>query len=296
MRLLVTGSTGLIGTSLVRARETRGDVVIRLVRRPPAASSEHRWDPERGELDPASLDGVQAVVHLAGESVAHGRWTARKKARILGSRVSGTRILAEAVADMGRDAPALVCASATGYYGDRGDDLLSEEEPPGNDFLAGATRRWEASCQPAANAGARVVNLRLGVVFSRTGGALPRMLLPFRLGLGGRLGSGRQYISWITLDDTIRAVVHSIDTNVIKGPLNVAAPGPVTNGELTVALGRALSRPALLTVPAFALRTVLGEMANTLLASTRLDVSKLRRSGFEFQHPTIDKALAAVLS
>ena len=242
------------------------------------------------------MDGVQAVVHLAGESVAQGRWTARKKARILGSRVSGTRILAEAVASMRRDAPALVCASATGYYGDRGGDLLSEEEPPGNDFLAGVTSRWEASCQPAADAGARVVNLRLGVVLSRAGGALPKMLLPFRLGLGGRLGSGSQYVSWITLDDVVRAVVHSIDTTVIEGPVNVAAPGPVTNGELTAALGRALSRPTLLTVPAFALRIVLGEMADTLLASTRLDVSKLRLSGFEFRHPTIDEALSAVLS
>ena len=296
MRLLVTGSTGLIGASLVSTLETRGDVVVRLVRRPPASPNEYRWDPERGELDPAALDGVQAVVHLAGESVAQGRWTARKKARILGSRVSGTRILAEAVARAGRGALTLVCASASGYYGDRGDDLLSEEEAPGEDFLAGVTRQWEAACQPAVNAGARVVNLRLGVVLSRAGGALPRMLLPFRLGIGGRLGSGSQYISWITLDDTIRAVVHSIDTTAIEDPLNVAAPDPVTNGELTAALGRALSRPTLLTVPAFALRTVLGEMAAILLASTRLDVSKLRGSGFEFRHPTIDKALSAVLS
>ncbi len=296
MRLLVTGSTGLIGASLVSTLETRGDVVVRLVRRPPASPNEYRWDPERGELDPAALDGVQAVVHLAGESVAQGRWTARKKARILGSRVSGTRILAEAVDQAGRGALTLVCASASGYYGDRGDDLLSEEEAPGEDFLAGVTRQWEAACQPAVNAGARVVNLRLGVVLSRAGGALPRMLLPFRLGIGGRLGSGSQYISWITLDDTIRAVVHSIDTTAIEDPLNVAAPDPVTNGELTAALGRALSRPTLLTVPAFALRTVLGEMAAILLASTRLDVSKLRGSGFEFRHPTIDKALSAVLS
>ncbi len=296
MRILVTGSTGLIGSHLVRALEALDHDVTRLVRRPPAARTEYRWDPERGELDPAVLDGVQAVVHLAGESVAQGRWTTKKKTRILGSRVNGTRLLAEAVSGAGRDAPVLVCASAMGYYGDRGDALLPEEEPPGNDFLASVTNQWEAACLPAANAGARVVNLRLGVVLSRAGGALPKMLLPFRLGLGGRLGSGRQYISWITLGDVIGVVIHAIESPTVEGPLNTTAPEPVTNRELTAALSRALSRPAVLPVPAFALKVVLGEMAHTLLASTRLDVSKLQRSGFEFRHPTLDGALSAALS
>ena len=296
MRLLITGSTGLIGASLINVLENRGNVVGRLVRRPPAAPSEHRWNPERGELDPAVLDGVQAVVHLAGESVARGRWTAKKKARILSSRVNGTRTLSEAVARAGLDAPVLVCASASGYYGDRGDDLLTEEEPPGNDFLADVTRQWESACLPAAKAGARVVNLRLGVVLSSSGGALPRMLLPFRLGLGGRLGSGRQYVPWITLEDAVRVVVHSIRSDSMRGPVNVAAPESVTNSDLTAALSRALSRPAVLPVPSLALKIVLGEMAHILLASHRLDVSKLQRSGFEFRHPNIDRAISDVLS
>ena len=297
LRILVTGSSGFIGSALVTSLTGDGHDVVRLVRRAPLPDRyELRWDPEGGELHPGALTGIHAVVHLAGESLAQGRWTAKKKARILESRLCGTRLLAEAIASANPSPRVLISASAKDYYGDRGNDPLSEEEPPGSDFLADVIRRWESACKPAADAGVRVVNLRSGVVLGRAGGALARMRLPFKLGLGGRLGSGRQYFPWISLEDIVRVIGHCIDTDTIEGPVNVAAPEQITNAEFTKALGRAVSRPTFFPVPGFALRAVLGEVALTLLASTRLDTSKLMGTGFQFHHATLDKALESTLA
>ena len=295
MIILITGSSGFVGSALVRSLTAEGHRAMRLVRRPVAGDHEVRWDPESGSLDPQALTGVEAVVHLAGESLAEGRWTAAKKARILDSRLQGTRLLSQTLAGMRSPPDVLVSASAKDYYGDRGAELLPENNSAASDFLAGVIHQWETACGPAAEAGIRVVNMRSGLVLDRGGGALARMLLPFRLGLGGRLGHGRQYIPWISLEDMVRVIAHCISTKEVEGPVNVAAPQVVTNTEFTRALGRAVSRPTLFPVPAFALRVIFGEVAHALLASARLDTSKLMDTGFDFSHPTLDQALAAAL-
>jgi hypothetical protein len=234
-------------------------------------------------------------VHLAGENIAGGRWTDGRKARIRDSRIKGTRLLSQTLARLEPKPRVLVCPSGAGYYGDRGDEVLREKSGPGSDFLAGIVQDWEAAASPAAKAGIRVVNLRFGLVLGSGGGALAKMLMPFKLGLGGRLGSGKQYVSWISLDDALRAYHHALITEALGGPVNTAAPAPVTNAEFTRTLGRALKRPTLLPLPSFALRVLFGELADTLLFSTRMESPKLQNSGFQFHHPDLKTAFTAVL-
>jgi uncharacterized protein (TIGR01777 family) len=249
------------------------------------------WDPAAGRLDPNALDGVDAVVHLAGEPIAQ-RWTAAAKRRIHDSRVRSTELLARTIASLARPPRVLVSGSAMGIYGDRGDEELDETSAVGRDFLATVATKWEAAAEPAARAGVRVVNVRTGLVLSPHGGALAKLLLPFRMGVGGRVGSGRQWVSWIGLDDVVGAIMHAIGTEALAGPVNVAAPAPVTNAELTETLARVLRRPAILPVPAFAIRLAFGEMGEaTLLASQRMRPRRLLESGYRFHYPTLESAL-----
>jgi hypothetical protein len=274
-----------------------GDEVVRLVRRVPAeARREVRWDPESGIVDASGLEGISAVVHLAGENIAAGRWNARRKAAIRESRVEGTRILCEALAGLSRPPDTLVCASAIGFYGDRGDELLTEGSAAGKGFLADVCRDWEAATAPAVRKGIRVVALRIGVVLSPKGGALSRMLPPFRAGFGGVLGNGRQYVSWVSLDELPGIVRHVLASRNLQGPVNAVAPCPVTNREFTAALGTVLSRPTPFPVPAFALRLAVGEMADALLlASTRVVPRRLEETGFRFRFPELHGALRHLL-
>ena len=296
MNILVTGSTGFIGSALVPILADQGHSVTRLVRgRPTSEERRVRWDPEAGTIEADRLAGTEAVVHLAGENLAAKRWTARQKARIRDSRARGTRLLSETLAQLDPPPSVLACASAKDYYGDQGDAILAEESAPGSDFLAEVIQQWEAATAPAALGGIRVVNLRFGIVLGANGGLLGRMLTPFKLGVGGRLGSGKQYMSWISLEDTVRVVHKALTTQTLEGPVNVVAPGAVTNAEFTRTLGRVLSRPALLPVPAFVLRVLFGEVVKPLLASNRMEPAKLLAAGFEFRHPQLEGALMAAL-
>ncbi|MFW6163268.1 MAG: TIGR01777 family oxidoreductase [Planctomycetota bacterium] len=296
MRMLVTGSSGLVGSALVKQMSHGGREVVRLVRREPQLdANEVGWDPAAGTIDAAAMEGCQAAVHLAGESVA-GRWTAAKKARIRDSRVEGTRLLAEALAGLAHPPSVLACASAIGVYGDRADEELTEESEPGEGFLADVCRDWEAAAEPAAAAGIRVAHLRFGIVLSRRGGALARMLGPFCFGLGGVLGSGRQWWSWVALDDVLAAIEHVLATETLGGPVNVAAPHPVTNREFTRTLGRVLRRPTFFWVPGGLARLALGQMADEmLLASARVLPRRLLDTGFSFRHPDLEGALRAAV-
>jgi uncharacterized protein (TIGR01777 family) len=295
MRFAVTGASGLIGSALVPALRDADHDVLRLVRRPPQGNDEVPWDPAAGTIDEARLAGVDAIVHLAGFNLGT-RWTATRKRRILDSRVTGTRLVAEAAARLSPRPEALVCASAIGFYGERGDEILTETAPRGDGFLADIVDAWEAAADPARDAGIRVVSLRHGLVLSRSGGALGRLLLPFRLGLGGPVGSGRQWWSWVTMDDVVRAYLWALECP-IAGPLNVTAPEPVTNRAFVKALGRALQRPVFAPFPAFAVRAILGEMGEELLlTSQRVLPTGLIADGFSFDHPSLDAALTSVLA
>jgi uncharacterized protein (TIGR01777 family) len=268
------------------------------VRAQPAVSSqEHvRWDPARGALDVPALSGYDAVVHLAGEPIV-GRWTQEKKQRIRESRILGTRLLAEALAKLAKPPQVLVSASAIGYYGHRGEELLTERSAGGRDFLAEVCREWEAAAAPAAAKGIRVVQLRLGIVLSARGGALQAMLPPFRLGLGGVVGSGTQYWSWVALEDVVGAFLHALRTEALQGPANVVAPQPVTNREFTAALGKVLKRPTVFPLPARVARLLLGEMAEALLlSSTRVAPKRLQETGYVFRFPALDGALRHALA
>ena len=297
MKILVTGASGLVGSSLVPYLTSKGHEVARLVRsRPQSGSAEIEWNPESGVTDPARLEGFDAVVHLAGENISEGRWTDDKKRRIRESRVKGTRVLAESLAQLAQPPRTLISASAIGFYGNRGDEVLNEQSASGNDFLAEVCREWELATRPAAERQIRVANLRFGVILSREGGALAKMLTPFKLGVGGRVGSGRQYMSWITLDDTVGAIYHALMQEDVRGPVNVVAPRPVTNAEFTKTLGQVLSRPTLLPAPVFALRLAFGEMADALLLSSmRVEPQRLKETGYSFQHPELEGALRHVL-
>ncbi len=297
MNILVTGSTGLVGSALVPFLTTGGHEVIRLVRsQPRAGASEVHWDPATGTVDAGNLEGMDAVVHLAGESIAVGRWTPEKKARIRDSRVKGTRLLCESLARLAQPPKAVVCASAIGYYGDRGEEMLREESVAGAGFLAEVCRDWEAAADAARQRGIRVVHLRIGVVLSRAGGALAQMLFPFRMGLGGKIGSGKQYLSWIAIDDLIGVNLHALTSDTLQGPVNAVAPNPVTNLEFTRTLGRVLARPTLFPMPAFAARLAFGEMADELLlASTRVEPVRLSATGYRFHHPQLEGALRHLL-
>jgi uncharacterized protein (TIGR01777 family) len=297
VKILVTGSSGLIGSALVPFLNARGHAVVRLVRTESGhGAGDVWWDPVAGVLDRAPIEGFDAVVHLAGDDISSGAWTPAKKARIRASRVAGTQLLARTLASLGRPPGVLACASAVGFYGDRGDEILTEESGPGTGFLASVCRDWEAAATPAAEAGIRVAHLRLGVVLSASGGALARMLGPFRMGLGGPLGSGRQYVSWIVIDDAIAAIGHVLSTSSMRGAVNVASPGPVTHAEFARTLGHVLGRPTVLGMPAFAVRLMFGEMADdVLLASQRLASARLLSSGYEFRFPELEAGLRHLL-
>lgn len=295
MKCLVSGATGLIGSALT-ARLTRdGHAIVRLGRAGGGPGAV-RWDPATGTPpERSSIEGCDVVVHLAGENIA-GRWTAAKKLRIKESRVNGTRLLADALAALQRPPRALLCASAVGFYGDRGDEILDERSAQGTDFLAATCQQWEAAAAPAAARGIRVTHLRFGVVLAEQGGALPRMLTPFKLGLGGRIGDGSQYMSWIAIDDVIGAILHAISHEDLAGPVNAVSPAPVTNREFTATLARVLSRPAIFPMPAAAARLLLGEMADALLLSSqRVTPARLLGSGYHFQHPALEGALRHIL-
>lgn len=294
MDVAVTGSSGLIGTALVESLRRDGHRVRRLVRRPPAAADEVGWDPDAGTIDHEALAGVDAVVHLAGESIGDKRWTERQKQRIRDSRVRGTTVVAEAVARLD-PRPALLSASGVNYYGDSGDELLTEDSGPGGGFLADVVRQWEGATEPAEAAGARVVHLRSAVVLTPAGGALRRQLPLFRFGVGGKLGNGRFWFPWIAIDDEVGAICHLLTADV-EGPVNLGAPGQVTNAEFTRVLGRVLGRPTFLTVPKPVLDIVLGrELADNLFASMRMVPARLETSGYAFRHPELEGALRHVL-
>jgi uncharacterized protein len=296
MNILVTGASGLIGSALLPLLGGDGHRVTRLVRSQPRPGDlAVQWDPARGIIDANSLEGLDGVVHLAGEPVGE-RWTAEKKARIRDSRVKGTRLLCDTLVQRSTPPKVLVCASAIGYYGDRGAAVLTEESAAGTGFLADVCRAWEGATEPARQKGIRVVNLRFGVVLSASGGALAKMLPPFRMGVGGILGSGKQYMSWVTLDDTVGAIRHALLTEPLHGPTNATTPHPVTNEEFTKTLGKVLGRPTLVPLPAFAARLMFGEMADELmLASARVQPTKLLATAYTFRYPELEAGLRHLL-
>jgi uncharacterized protein len=298
VRIAITASTGLIGGALSQSLGADGVDVLRLVRRPSSGPAEIQWDPiaPSGALSPSALDGIDAVVHLSGAPVANGRWTAARKQELRGSRIESTGALVTAMLAASRRPPVLIAGSAIGWYGDTGNRPVDETAPAGSGFLATLVRDWEAATSPAVEAGIRVANLRSGIVLSSRGGMLPRLLPPFRLGLGAKFGTGTQYVSWITLTDHIRAVRFLLERPDLNGPFNLTAPEPATNAELTRALAATLHRPAVLKVPAAALRLALGEVSTELLGSCRALPARLQQSGFSFRHATIGPAIAAAIA
>ena len=297
MKVLISGSSGLIGTALVRSLESSGHSITRLVRpNSSGASSGIAWDPASGSLDARRLEGFDAAVHLSGENVASGRWSADQKARIRDSRVRSAELLANALAGLDSPPKVFACASATGYYGDRGDEILTEDAAPGSDFLADVSVEWENATAPASDAGIRVANMRISVVLTAAGGMVATVGPIFKLGLGGRLGSGAQYLSWISREDIIRAMEWILDRDDLSGPVNLCSSNPVTNSEFTRTMGRILRRPALFPVPGFALRITQGEITDMLLASVRAAPTKLITSGFDFRHPNLEDALRWALA
>ncbi|MEP7333647.1 MAG: TIGR01777 family oxidoreductase [Terracoccus sp.] len=297
-RVAVTGSTGLIGDALCRQLVARGDSLVRLVRRPTEAADEREWDPAQGLLEPTALEGVDAVVNLGGVGIGDKRWTEEHKKAVEQSRVDATdtvsRALVHHLASTGRRIH-LVSGSAVGFYGDRGDEVLTESSPAGDDFLAGVVGRWEAATDPARDAGLDVALVRTGLVMSHRGGAFEPILRLARLGLGGPLGSGRQWFPWITLVDEVRAIVHLLDHPELSGPVNLAAPGEARQKDVAAALGRALSRPAILPAPHFAIRVAIGEFADSVLASQRMHPVALTASGFTFEHPDLASGVSWLL-
>ena len=314
MRVVIAGSSGLIGSALTESLLANGHDVVRLVRRAPSPApsgdargtdakpstsavhlTEARWDPSAAHLPTSAIDGADAVVNLAGAGVGDHRWTPAYRQQIRDSRVLTTATLATAIADLSSPPRAFIAGSAIGYYGETGDTPTDEDGAPGEDFLAGVCQEWEAAADPARKAGIRVVHTRMGLVVSAKGGAFGKLLPLARLGLGGKLGSGRQYWSYVSLTDTIRALRHAIDTDAVNGPVNVTTPHPETNAAITAEIGRALDRPTRLAVPAPALRVALGGFSEGILMSQRVIPTRLLESGFEFKHPTFPDALAAAL-
>jgi len=293
-RILISGASGPIGAALVPSLTAGGAFVTRLVREATAGPDQIVWDPAR-PLSPGSVSGFDAVIHLAGESIV-GRWTAAKKRLILESRAQGTVHLAEAAAKASPPPRVFISASAVGFYGNRGDEILREDSPSGEGFAAEICRQWEAATQPAARAGIRTAQMRFGVVMSAEGGALPKMLTPFRLGLGGRMGSGRQWWPWVSVRDVVGAIQHVLHHESLSGPVNTVAPNPVSNAEFTHILASILRRPALFPMPAFAVRLIFGEMGEELfLGSQRVEPAKLAASGYQFQHPDLKNALQEIM-
>lgn len=297
MRIVISGASGLVGSATRARLEKLGHVVGRLVRRKTSREHDVHYDVGAGFIDVEALEGADAVIHLAGENVGDGRWSVDKKQRILESRVRGTNLVASALARCASPPRVLLSASAIGFYGDRGDEVVDEASRRGEGFLAEVCERWEAACQPARDGGIRTVNARIGVVLSSEGGALDKMITPFKLGLGGPIGSGEQWLSWISLDDVVGGLVHLALASELEGPVNVVAPAPARNHVLTTALGRELRRPTAIRLPAFAARLALGERADALLlSSTRARADKLVADGYPFRHPDLDLALRHVLS
>lgn len=295
MNILVTGATGLVGSYLVPRLEAEGHRVRKLVRKEPAAENEFFWNPEE-TIDMASLRDLDAVIHLAGESISEGRWTPEKKARIRESRVRGTSLLAESLAELTDPPKVLICASAMGYYGDRGAEILTEGASPGTGFLPEVCQQWEAAAEPAKQKGIRVVHLRFGLILSSKGGALKKMLPPFKMGVGGKVGSGNQYYSWIAIDDVAGAIDHALKNESVQGPTNTASPNPVTNRDFTKAVGKVLHRPTLFAMPSTAARIAFGEMADALLlSSTRVHPEKLLATNYVFRYPELEGALRHVI-
>lgn len=296
MKVLISGASGLIGGVLVPRLTTAGHEVHQLTRRTPQSPTAHQWKPSEGQIPADALTGFDAVIHLAGENIASGRWTTSVKRRIEQSRVQGTTLLSETLAGLSEPPRVLISASAIGYYGDRGDEPLDEQSAAGEGFLAEVCQKWEDATRPAREAGIRTIHARFGLVLSARGGALQKMLLPFRLGLGGVVGSGQQYWSWVAIDDVAGALQHLLSAAAVSGPVNVVAPQPVTNRDFTKTLGKVLHRPTVLPLPGFAARTVLGEMADELLlASQRVEPARLKETGYEFACSDLEAALRHLL-
>ena len=291
MKVLIAGASGLIGSALIQPLAAEGAEVTRLVRSTPKPG-EIEWHPNQDAMDPARLEGFDATINLAGENVAAGRWTEDQKRKIHDSRVNGTHLLSEAMAKLATRPRVFLCASATGFYGDREDEVLDEHSDSGGGFLAGVCREWEKATEPAVAGGVRVVNLRFGVILSREGGMLAKLLTPFKMGMGGKVGSGKQFISWVAIDDVVSAIKLALNDETFRGPVNVVSPNPVTNEVFTKTLGHVLSRPTALAMPAFAARLAFGEMADeTLLASQYVVPKRLSDAGFEFKYPELEGAL-----
>lgn len=298
MIIAITGSSGLVGSALIHALEADGHLIRPVVRRAPRqGANEIRWDPDNGMIDAAEFANVDAVVHLAGENIAAHRWTQSFKDKILASRVRGTKLLCDTLAGLASKPTVLTSASAIGYYGNRGSEPLDESASPGQGFLAEVCQQWEAATTSAKAADVRVVNLRIGFVLSKDGGGLTKMLTPFRLGLGGVIGSGNQYLSWIALDDLVRVIQFTLSAAALVGPVNAVAPTPVTNREFTKTLGNILHRPTIFPMPAFAAKLALGEMADDmLLGGARVEPRALSNARFEFRYPQLDFALRHILA
>ncbi len=296
MKILISGSHGLVGKALIKSLTDDGHEVIRLVRGS-ASAQEIEWHPNQGHMDAKHLEAFDVVVHLAGENIASGRWTGEKKRAIRESRVKGTSLLSESLARLSRPPSLFLSASAIGYYGDRGDELLTEKSAPGDGFLPSVCVEWENATKPAVEKGIRTVHTRFGIILDRNEGALAKMLPPFKMGIGGKIGNGKQWMSWITLDDVVRGLKFLITDTSTRGPVNFVAPTPVTNTEFTKVLGRVLSRPTLFPVPAFGVRLAFGEMADALLLSSqKVEPSVLEDRGFSFNWPTLEPALKHLLA
>jgi hypothetical protein len=298
MDVVISGATGLVGSALARALAGAGHRVLRLRRGGVTSGDDIGWDPDAGRIDAPALEGVDAVVHLAGEGIGERKWTEEQKRRIRDTRRRGTSIVSAAIASRERKPQVFVSASAVGYYGGtRGDQVLTEDSAPGDDFLARVCQEWEQETAPAEDAGVRTVCVRSGIVLARDGGTLPRMLLPFRLGLGGRQGTGRQYMSWISIDDEVGAILHVLRTAALSGPVNLTAPNPVTNADFAKTLGRVLRRPAVLPTPLLPLRLRYGRelVQHLLVEGQRVVPDRLLRAGYEFRHPQLEDALRSVL-
>lgn len=300
-KILLSGSSGMLGAAIGKALAQNGGGILRLVRRsagnPARSLSELRWNPPARQLDAPPLEGLSAAIHLSGANVATQRWTAAYKREIEESRIGTTQLLANTLARLKNPPAVLICASAVGFYGNRGDEILDESSSPGHGYFPGLCVAWENAARPAQEAGIRVVHLRFGMVVGPDGGAMAKLAPMFRLGVGGRLGSGKQWMSWVSETDAVAAALFALENPAITGPINVTAPQPVTNAEFTRELGHAVHRPTIMTAPAFALRLAFGEMADeALLSSTRAVPQRLLQAGFVFAHPTIASAFAAALT
>lgn len=296
MKIAIAGGSGLVGSALIPVLQREGGQIIRLVRSKPKPG-EIEWHPNQSEVKPKSLEGFDVIINLAGENIAAGRWTDDQKRKIRDSRVNGTHLLSEAIVKLTHQPGVFLCASATGIYGDRDDEILDEQSESGGGFLAGVCREWEQATEPASKAGVRVVNLRFGPILAREGGMLAKLLTPFKMGMGGKVGSGKQFISWVAIEDAVNALRFAMNDERAHGPLNVVSPNPVTNEEFTKTLGHVLNRPTALAIPPFAARLAFGEMADEmLLVSQKVIPKKLVSMEFEFKYPKLETAMRRYVS